>query len=97
MSSTMTLRMDEKLKEELESLATATRRSKSFLAAEAIRAYVENERWFLAEVSEGQRQARAGMTVSGEEMDELLASLEVERKPKPSKSVRPSKTKRRAG
>ncbi len=96
-TTVFTLRIDDKLKQQLESLAAATQRTKSFLAAEALRVYLANEEWLLTEIREGQRQARAGMTVSGQEMDELLASLEVERKRKPSKAVRPAKTKRRAG
>jgi predicted transcriptional regulator len=97
MSPVFTLRINDELKQQLESLAEATHRTKSFLAAEALRVYIENEEWLLREIREGQRQARAGMTVSGEEMDELLASLEVERKRKPSKAVKLAKTKRRAG
>jgi predicted transcriptional regulator len=101
MSTVFTLRIDDRLKQQLEDLAKATQRTKSFLAVDALRSYVKNEEWLLTEIREGQRQARAGMTVSGEEMDELLASLEVERKMKSSKAVRsvktPAKTKRRVG
>jgi RHH-type transcriptional regulator, rel operon repressor / antitoxin RelB len=100
MSGMLTVRINDELNQQLEALAEATKRTKSFLATEALERYVENEEWLLTEVREGQRQVRAGMTVSGDEMDELLASLEVERKEKPSKAVRPAKTtktKRRAG
>jgi predicted transcriptional regulator len=97
MPSVFTFRIDDELKRQLEVLAEATQRSKSFLATEALRIYIEREEWLLAEIHEGQRQASAGMTVSGEEMDKLLASLEVERKTKPSRAVKPAKTKRRAG
>ncbi len=45
MSSTMTLRLDDEVKKRLEKLADATQRSKSFLAAEAIRAFVETNEW----------------------------------------------------
>jgi RHH-type rel operon transcriptional repressor/antitoxin RelB len=100
MSGMLTVRINDELNQQLEALAEATKRTKSFLATEALERYVENEEWLLTEIREGQRQVRAGMTVSGDEMDELLASLEVERKAKPSKAVRPAKTtktKRRAG
>ena len=97
MSTVFTLRINDELKQQLEALAEATHRTKSFLAAEALRVYIENEEWLLREIREGQRQARAGMTVSGEEMDELLASLEVVPKRKPSNAVKLAKTKRRAG
>ena len=37
MSTVLTFRVDEQIKEDLESLAEATQRSKSFLASEALR------------------------------------------------------------
>ncbi len=97
MSTIFTLRIDDELKQQLDDLSQATQRSKSFLASEALREYLSNEAWLIAEIREGQRQVRAGMTVSGEEMDILLASLEIERTPKLAKSVRLLKTKKRAG
>jgi predicted transcriptional regulator len=45
MSTTMTVRLEDDIKDRLDVLAEATQRSKSFLAAEAIRAYVENNEW----------------------------------------------------
>lgn len=41
MSTTMTIRLDDDLKQQLEKLAAATQRSQSFLAAEAIREFIE--------------------------------------------------------
>ncbi len=41
MATTMTIRLEDDVKERLDVLANATQRSKSFLAAEAIRAFVE--------------------------------------------------------
>jgi RHH-type transcriptional regulator, rel operon repressor / antitoxin RelB len=38
MSTTMTIRLDDEVKERLDRLAEATARSKSYLAAEAVRA-----------------------------------------------------------
>ncbi len=43
MSTTMTIRLDDDLKQRLDKLADATHRSKSFLATEAIRDFVELE------------------------------------------------------
>ena len=45
MSTTMTLRLEDDVKARLDKLADATQRSKSFLAAEAIREFVENNEW----------------------------------------------------
>jgi predicted transcriptional regulator len=74
MSTTLTLRIDETLKSKLESLAEATQRSKSFLAAAALERYITEESWQLAEIKEGMRQAAAGLVISGEDMDKWLAS-----------------------
>ena len=65
-SSTMTVRLDRGIKQRLERLAQATRRSKSFLAAEAIRDYVELNEWQIAEIEsaiqEAEREDFAGDT-----------------------------------
>lgn len=53
MSTTMTVRIDDDVKDRLDVLAEATRRSKSFLAAQAIREYVELTRAALAEADAG--------------------------------------------
>lgn len=49
-STTMTIRLEPDVKERLDRLAAATDRSKSFLAAEAVRAYVENNEWQIEEI-----------------------------------------------
>lgn len=45
MSTTMTIRHEAELKVRLDQLAVATHRSKSFLAAEAIRDFIELNEW----------------------------------------------------
>ena len=45
MSEVMTIRVDRKTKNRLEKLAKAMERTKSYVAAEAIRAYVELNEW----------------------------------------------------
>lgn len=52
-ASVLTMRLDDELKEKLEKLAQSTRRSKSFLAAEAIREYVALNDWQISEIKEG--------------------------------------------
>jgi RHH-type transcriptional regulator, rel operon repressor / antitoxin RelB len=59
MSTTMTVRLEDDVKERLDRLAGATERSKSFLAAEAIRTYVENNEWQLAEIRVALNEADA--------------------------------------
>jgi RHH-type rel operon transcriptional repressor/antitoxin RelB len=74
MSTILTLRVKNELKEKLESLAEATQRSKSFLATEALERYIELESWQVAHIRKGIKQAEQGLVVSGEEMDRWLAS-----------------------
>ena len=59
MSTTMTIRLDEAVKAQLDRLADATDRSKSFLAAEAVRAYVENNTWQVGEIRKALKEADA--------------------------------------
>ena len=59
-SSTVTIRLSNHAKEQLAELADRTRRSRSFLAAEAISAYVERER--------GRADVRAGRTTPHDEV-----------------------------
>ncbi len=63
-SAVVTVRLAANVKQRLDKLARATRRSKSFLAAEAIERYVADEAEFLAAVEEGVAQADAGQVVS---------------------------------
>jgi predicted transcriptional regulator len=75
MSTTLfSFRVKNELKEKLDSLAEATQRSKSFLATEALKRYIELESWQVAHIKEGLRQAKAGLVVSGEDVDKWLAS-----------------------
>ena len=50
MSATMTIRLEPALKQRLDNLAEATQRSKSFLAAQAIREFVDLNEWQVEEI-----------------------------------------------
>ena len=63
MSTILSIRLDEKVKARLELLSKSSRRSKSFLAAEAIATYVEAESWQLAEIQAGIKELDAGKGV----------------------------------
>ncbi|WP_235504944.1 CopG family ribbon-helix-helix protein [Variovorax sp. Root318D1] len=64
----MTIRLDDEVKERLDHLADATHRSKSFLAAEAIRAYVETNEWQIGEVRAALKEADAEDFASDKEV-----------------------------
>jgi RHH-type transcriptional regulator, rel operon repressor / antitoxin RelB len=65
MAKTITIaaRIDADLDGELERLAAATGRSKSWLINDALRSYVANEQQFLAAVQEGKQALRDGKTL----------------------------------
>ncbi len=71
-STTMTIRLDPELKARLDRLAAATRRSRSFLAAEAVRGFVEQNEWQIAEIEAGLQEADAGDFASGEDVWRVL-------------------------
>lgn len=76
-STTMTIRMDEGIKAKLDRLASDTRRSRSFLAAEAVSHYVERELAIIDGVQQGLADADAGRVVPHDEaMDEVDAAIE---------------------
>lgn len=71
MSTTMTIRLDDAVKDRLEQLADATHRSRSFLAAEAIREYVEVNEWQIQETHAALAQADAADFAGDEEVKAL--------------------------
>lgn len=66
-STTMTIRLDPQLKAKLGRLADGTRRSRSFLAAEAVEAYVDCELAIIEGIERGLADVEAGRTVSHED------------------------------
>jgi RHH-type rel operon transcriptional repressor/antitoxin RelB len=62
-TSTMTVRLDDRLKERLNKLAEVTHRSKSFLAAEAICEYLKVQEWQISEIKKGIAEADSGQLI----------------------------------
>lgn len=60
MSTTMTIRLEADLKDRLDQLAGATSRSRSFLAAEAIRDFIELNEWQIQEINDAIKEADNG-------------------------------------
>ncbi|QFY89049.1 ribbon-helix-helix protein, CopG family [Magnetovirga frankeli] len=78
MSSTMTVPLDSELKDRLESLSGATNRSKSFLAAEAIREYVELNEWQVGEIQKAINEADAEDFVPDETVKQFFSKWDVD-------------------
>lgn len=83
MTETLSIRIDTATKNRLDALSKSMNRSKSFLAAEAIAAYVEAEEWQLGEIREGIAELDAGQTVSHEKVVKWLATWGTPGKTKP--------------
>lgn len=71
-TSTMTIRLDSSLKSRLDKLAAVTHRSKSFLAAEAVREYIELNEWQLQEVQAALLEADKGDFAEEQEVKAVL-------------------------
>lgn len=65
-SETVTVRLDSATKARLDELAQHTRRTRSFLAGEAITDYVERELAIIAGIERGLADMKAGRTTSHE-------------------------------
>lgn len=74
MTTTLSVRIDASTKKQLEALAKRSRRSKSFLAAEAIVAFVEAESWQLDEIRDGVKELDEGRGVAHKEVSTWLRS-----------------------
>src|SRR3546814_20626057 len=66
-STTMSLRLPTETKERLDALAKRTRRSRSFLAGEAVTAYVERELAIVEGIERGLADMRAGRVTPHDE------------------------------
>ena len=77
MPTTMTVRLEDEVRDRLDQLAEATQRSKSFLAAEAIRAFVETNEWQIGEIRAALREADAGDFASDKDVAALSRKWKV--------------------
>jgi predicted transcriptional regulator len=77
MSTTMTIRLEDEVKDRLDRLADSTNRSKSYLAAEAIREFVEANEWQIAEIRAALKEADAGDFASDKDVAALAKKWKV--------------------
>ena len=74
-SAMMTVRLTPEVSEKLEALARDTKRSKSYLASEAIASYVDRNTWQIDEIKRGLDEARSGTQgVPHEEVEKWVRS-----------------------
>jgi RHH-type rel operon transcriptional repressor/antitoxin RelB len=83
-STTITVRIDKSVKKRLEAAAARVRRSKSFLAAEAIEEYLAVHDWQVEAIEKGIAAADRGETVAHEKVEAWAKSLGTRRElPRP--------------
>ena len=71
-SAVVTLRLDPKLKKQLEHLSKAMKRTRSFVAAEAIREYVSLNEWQIGEIQKSLGEADRGEFASDQEVSRVI-------------------------
>jgi RHH-type transcriptional regulator, rel operon repressor / antitoxin RelB len=74
-SSVLTLRLDAKLKNQLDRLSKSMNRSRSFVAAQAIQEFVSVNEWQINEIKKGLAEADAGDFATDEEMQQTVRRL----------------------
>jgi RHH-type rel operon transcriptional repressor/antitoxin RelB len=74
MTETLSIRIDSETKKRLDMLSKRSKRSKSFLAAEAIAAYVESEAWQIGELQAGIAELDSREVVSHDKVSRWLKS-----------------------
>ena len=68
MSATVTIRLESELKQRLDQLAESMQRSKSFLAAQAIRDFVDLNEWQVQEIEQAIVEADRGEFASDQDV-----------------------------
>ena len=71
-TATLTLRVPVEVRNQLDKLAEATHRTKSYLVGEAIRQYLDLEAWQVGEIQQAIKEADAGDFASDDEVDAVL-------------------------
>jgi predicted transcriptional regulator len=71
--TTVTFRISNRLRDELDALAQSMERDRSFVLNEAVAAYLDTHRWQIAHIEEGIRQADAGDFATDDEVAETFA------------------------
>jgi RHH-type transcriptional regulator, rel operon repressor / antitoxin RelB len=74
-SSVLTLRLDAKLKNQLDRLSKSMNRSRSFVAAQAIQEFVSVNEWQIGEIKKAIVEADQGDFASDKEMQQTIRRL----------------------
>jgi predicted transcriptional regulator len=72
-AKTINVRLPEALYNQIEELARATARTKSFLTIDALTHYVERESWQIRDIHEGIKEADAGEFATEDQVKDVFA------------------------
>ena len=72
-AKTISVRLPAELRDRLERLSKATSRSKSWLAVDAIKSYLELQEWQIQEIEAGIREADAGEFATDAEVEAVMS------------------------
>ncbi|MCE2688773.1 MAG: hypothetical protein LW862_02865 [Rubrivivax sp.] len=72
-AKTINVRLPEALYNQIEELARATARTKSFLTIDALTHYVERESWQIRDIHEGIKEADAGEFATDDQVKDVFA------------------------
>ncbi len=72
-AKTINVRLPEALYNQIEELARATARTKSFLTLDALTHYVERESWQIRDIHEGIKEADAGEFATDDQVKDVFA------------------------
>ena len=70
---TINVRLPEALYKQIEALAKATARSKSFLTIDALTNYVQSESWQISDIQKGIKEADAGEFATDKQVKAVFA------------------------
>jgi RHH-type transcriptional regulator, rel operon repressor / antitoxin RelB len=82
-STTLTVRLDQSVKKRLEAAAARVRRSKSFLAAEAIEEYLSVQEWQIEAIGRGIETADRGELMPHDRVKAWAKSIAADRRRRP--------------
>ena len=71
-AKTINVRLPEALYNQIEALAKATARTKSYLTTEALTSYVQRESWQIRDIQEGIQEADAGEFATDDQVNAVF-------------------------
>lgn len=83
MTKTLTIRLTSEALEDLEQLARSTKRSKAFLAGQAVSDFLANQKWQVEALEEAREQIARGEIVTANEVKAWLQTWGTEKKAPP--------------